>query len=267
MPTDARTARGRSGAPPPPRAAGAAARAAARGRARQPDRAPQRSASASSSSATSWVVKALVDATPISGPAWVSMPCGGEPPRRRAADVADRTQQGAAIARQLHRRQGVGGLAGLGDADHQHILAEQRLPVAVLRGVVDLGRQPGQALDQELPDEAGVPRGAAGDQVHPLHTAQAVGREPVVAEVDPGAVAVEVGADGVADGIGLLEDLLEHEVAEAALLDPAASQSRVSTGRSTGAPVTSTTSTPRWRISATSPFDRYTTRGCGAAAP
>ena len=76
-------------------------------------------------------------------------------PRRLAArDVGDRQQARAAALRLLHGGQGVGRLARLGDPDRQHLAVDDRLAVAVLGAVVDLHRDAGQALDQELADQA-----------------------------------------------------------------------------------------------------------------
>jgi hypothetical protein len=93
---------------------------------------------------------------------------GCQPGRLRAAHVADREQETAPLARQSHRRQGVRGLTRLRDPDHQGIRPDQRLAVPELRRVVDVARHPGQPLDVELADLGGVPRGTAGDHLHPL---------------------------------------------------------------------------------------------------
>ena len=50
-------------------------------------------------------------------------------------------------------RQGVGGLARLGDADDQRALVDDRIAVAELGGVLDLDRDPGQLLEHVLADQ------------------------------------------------------------------------------------------------------------------
>ena len=81
----------------------------------------------------------------------------------RAHDVGDRQHRGAALARQAHRRQRVGRLAGLRDADDEVAGADHRVAVAVLRGDVHLDRDPRPLLDRVAADQAGVVGGAAGD--------------------------------------------------------------------------------------------------------
>ena len=111
----------------------------------------------------SWAVKALVEATPISGPALVVMV-----PAAWRVTAAPTTLQ---MARVLEPRrdelglggEGVGGFAGLGDeeADGRRGVGEGGA-VAIFGGVVDVDAEAGEALDHEFAGEAGVPGGAAG---------------------------------------------------------------------------------------------------------
>ena len=115
-------------------------------------------------------------------------------------------------------RQRVGGLARLGDADHQRLGVHHRIPVAELRRVLDLDRKPGHLLQHVLADDAGMPRGPAGGDDDPLELL-----ELFVAEVeaaDPGGALVlqQVPPERVAEALRLLADLLEHEVGIAAPL-------------------------------------------------
>ena len=71
------------------------------------------------------------------------------------------------------RRQRVGGFAGLRDDDRRACSADDRVAIAVLGAVVDLDRQAGELLDEELADEAGVPGRAAGQNRDPLDRARA----------------------------------------------------------------------------------------------
>ena len=112
--------------------------------------------------AVSWAVKALVEATPISGPALVVMvPCGfaGD---GGADDVADGEGFGAFADELGLGGEGVGGLAGLGDEEADGVGVGDGVAVAVLGGVVDVDGEAGEALDHELAGEAGVPGGSAG---------------------------------------------------------------------------------------------------------
>ena len=92
---------------------------------------------------------------------------------------------------------------------------DDRVPVAELGAVVHLDRQVRQLLDQELPDQAGVPRGAAGDDADRVDGRRVVGH---VAEEHASRVERHPAEDGLADGLRLLVDFLEHEVLVAGLL-------------------------------------------------
>ena len=81
---------------------------------------------------------------------------------RRAHHVHQAERPGAAALRLAHRRQRVGGLAGLGDDDDQRPAVDHRVAVAELRGVLDLDRDPGHLLEHVLADERRVPGRAAG---------------------------------------------------------------------------------------------------------
>ena len=96
--------------------------------------------------------------------------------------------------------------------------ADHRIAVAVLGGDVHLDRDARPLLERVAADQAGVVRGAAGDDDDAVAVAQegVVDRAELV-EVDA------VGADGavgdrLGDGVRLLVDLLEHERLVAALL-------------------------------------------------
>ena len=112
--------------------------------------------------------------------------------------------------------QGVGGLAGLRDRDHQRAAVEHRVAVAELAGQLDLDRQPGPVLDRVLGEQPGVVGGAAGDDEDLVDLAQFLIGQPLLVEHDP--AVDEVAEQGVGDRGGLLGDLLEHEVLVAALL-------------------------------------------------
>ena len=64
-----------------------------------------------------------------------------------------------------------------------------------------------------------MPGGAAGGDDHAVHARQFIELAGHAVEARRAAVEVEAPARGHADGGGLLEDLLEHEVRIAALLD------------------------------------------------
>ena len=137
--------------------------------------------------------------------------------RLAAHHVGDRQHLGAALAGEPHRRQRVGGLARLGDPDHQVVGADHRVAVAVLGGDVHLDRHPRPLLDRVAADQAGVVGGAAGDDHDPPHAAQEVVVELDLGEVDAVVAGQPVG-DRLGDRVGLFVDLLQHEGLVAALL-------------------------------------------------
>ena len=103
----------------------------------------------------------------------------------RAHDVRDREHLRPALLRQAHGGERVGGLARLGDADDEVARPDDRVAVAVLGGDVHLDRDARPLLERVAADQAGVVRGAAGDD----DDAVAVAQEGVVdraelAEVD-----------------------------------------------------------------------------------
>jgi hypothetical protein len=89
------------------------------------------------------VVKALVEATPISGPARVRKLERGLAHDGRFRHVAD--GQGARLAEALgvlERGQGVGGLAGLRDGDDQGFRIRHGSAIAVFAGDLDAAGKP-----------------------------------------------------------------------------------------------------------------------------
>ena len=127
----------------------------------------------------------------------------------RAHHVRDRDRARALLARELHRLDRVARLAGLRDADHERAGVEHRVAVDPFARDVGLDRHARPLLDRVPRDDAGVVRGAAGDDHDAAQVAQLVlgHAEAVEHEV---AVADAV-ADRLGDAFGLLVDLLQHE--------------------------------------------------------
>ena len=136
----------------------------------------------------------------------------------RAHPVGEGEDGGAALAGEPHGGERVGRLAGLRDADHQVAGPDHGVAVAVLAGDVHLDADARPLLDRVAADQAGVVRGAAGDDDDAPGVAEhLVVDHPEVVEVDAVAAGGAVG-DRLRDGVGLLVDLLEHERLVAALL-------------------------------------------------
>ena len=108
--------------------------------------------------------------------------------------------------------QGVGGLAALGDPDHQRALVDHRIPVPELGGVFHFDRDPRQLLDEVLTDEAGMPTGAARGDDDPLELLELLVAQVEAIHARGPLLFQEMAPHRVLDGLRLLEDLLEHEV-------------------------------------------------------
>ena len=140
-------------------------------------------------------------------------------PRGHAAhDVADRDAVGALLPRLSQRRQRVGRLAGLGDHDHQLVLRRRSgcdsgtrtrsPPRPARRASASIRYLPTSPACHDVPQASTVT----------FWTARRVsGGDVQVLEEDLAPVERHAAEDRVADGRGLLEDLLEHEVPVAAL--------------------------------------------------
>ena len=142
-------------------------------------RAPGRASARAGTSTITWETKVFVAATPISRPARVNSTPSESRVAWRAHHVRDRQHARAVLAREAHRGERVGGLARLGDADHEVVLADDRVAVAVLGGDVHLDRHARPRLDRVAADEAGVVAGAAGDDHDPAQVAQDSSSKPM----------------------------------------------------------------------------------------
>ena len=131
--------------------------------------------------------------------------------------VGDRDDRTAPLAGKAGRGDRVGRLARLGDGDDQRVRVERRRAVAELRADVRADRQAGPVLERGGPDERGVEGAAAGDELDPGDVLEALGQPGDLVDHDP-VVPVDPPGDALAQRLGLLVDLLEHEVLVAALL-------------------------------------------------
>ena len=133
-----------------------------------------------------------------------------------AHHVADAVDKDIPAARQFHRCQRIGRLAGLRNGHHNVIGKENGVAVAEFRGVFHFHGQARKGLDQVFADEAGVPRGAVGDDDDPPRLFKAFAVVQDAREGDRVVFHVDASAHAFAQGVGLLEDFLEHEVRGAA---------------------------------------------------
>ena len=136
---------------------------------------------------------------------------------RRAVGVADRQHLRALGARVPDRLQGVGGLAGLADRDHQRGVVQDRVAVAELAGELDLDGDAAPVLDGVLGDHAGVEGGAGRDDDDLVDVAQLLVGQAHLVEVQRPLPRTPP-QQRVGDGARLLVDLLAHEPVVAVLL-------------------------------------------------
>ena len=206
----------------------------ARGRGRSPGRRARES----------WQVNALVEATPISGPASVGSTTSDS---RAMVEVRTLTIGGDALAlapcssaaspacrrsRPTARRTAT-----------SPPLRQRRLAVAELGGDVDLDGHARIALEPVLADEAGVVGGAAGRDGDARQ--MLAGSTPRSGRSTRASGHVDVVGQRVADDLGLLVDLLGHEVAVVALVDQQRAGHRLDrAARSTRLPLRSKISAP-----------------------
>jgi hypothetical protein len=92
-------------------------------------------------------------------------------------------------------------------------------PVAILRGILDLYRDPGQLLDGVAAHEAGVPRRTASENHDAPDLLALPGREVEAVEAGVALLEQEAAPECAPDALGLLADLLQHEVGVAPQLD------------------------------------------------
>ena len=174
-------------------------------------------ATASAASTISWQVKALVEATPISGPGQRRQHGFAFARDGRGRHVDDGERMHALLFGVAQRRQRIGGLAGLRNEDRQIALAQRRLAVAEFGGDIEFDRQRGQPLEPVFGDVAGIARGAAGDDRDALDVLEV--ERQFERQRHPLGRHVDVARQRVADHFGLLVNFLGHEVAIVGLVD------------------------------------------------
>ena len=143
----------------------------------------------------------------------------GEPAEVRSQDVADAENGAASLFGDAHRFNRVGGLTGLRHRDDERRRIDDRIAVAKLAGEFHLHRKPDERTQQVHADEARVVGAAATGDRDLADAAQEVARDLAQFATDVHVAAfVYTSGQRLLDDVGLLEDLLEHEMLEAALL-------------------------------------------------
>ena len=100
----------------------------------------------------------------------------------------------------------------MADGNHHRSLFHQRIPIAELAGIGAFGGHLGQILQQIVTDHSRMPGGALrGENVVPgLHQIARMVGQP--AQHNPAFFLLGPSAQAIADGVGLLENFLEHEM-------------------------------------------------------
>ena len=124
--------------------------------------------------------------------------------------------------RLLHRqgRQGVGGFPRLGDADRERVGAQRRRRITKFTGIKNACRDTGQLLQQIGAHLGRMAAGAAGQDLNPLHPLKnfSCQRQRHQWSCFPCHNLRQVPGHPKGSRFRLLVDLLEHEMAEAALI-------------------------------------------------
>ena len=135
----------------------------------------------------------------------------------RAHDVRDSHRTGAKTFGFAQGGQGIARLAGLADDNHEAARIHQGIAVAEFTGNVRFHRDPGEFLQIVFADKTGVVRRAAGNDKDLLDAPQVRFRPVQLGEIDGSLFLAQAAAHGLADGLRLFVNLLQHEMLEAAL--------------------------------------------------
>ena len=147
-----------------------------------------------------------------------------------AYGIDDAKDKGALAASQLNGSKGIGRFATLRDGKNDIIRTDDGIAVAELGGIFYLHGYLAEGLEELLANEACVPAGATGHDDEAAGTQEAVAIEVDGREVDVIALvlglnlqalvhSLQAASHTVFEALRLVEDLLEHEVREAALVE------------------------------------------------
>ena len=117
-----------------------------------------------------------------------------------AHHIAETHHEGALLLRLAHGGQGVGRFTGLGNGDDQVAAAEDRIAIAELGGLLDLGVDVREILERIFADEPGVQRGAAADENHPAELREFARRGAHAGKHRGAEIEIEAAADRVGQG-------------------------------------------------------------------
>ncbi len=133
----------------------------------------------------------------------------------RTDHIDDGKDVATALFRLAQRGHGVERFARLGDHDNERLVVHDGVAVAELGREHDLDIAAQQVLEVILADHADMVRRSAGDDKDAGKFAHLLDRELEIVEDD--LAVLDARGDGAAQRLGLLHDLLEHEVLVASL--------------------------------------------------
>ena len=134
-------------------------------------------------------------------------------------NVDDTNCQGTTLQAVAESHEGVGSLTGLGDEDASVVTEDRSLTVEEVGSQFDGDGDLSQVLESTADSHARVVRGTASDENQTSAAPDGADVLPKSTECDSLLLGVQATTHSVDDRLGLLENLLLHEVVEAALHD------------------------------------------------
>jgi hypothetical protein len=138
---------------------------------------------------------------------------------RRPDDVDHAERQRATLLGLFEGGERVGRLARLAHGDDDRAFIDDRVAIAELAGVLDLGRDFAEVLEEVLADHRGVEGGALPEQDDAAGANEIAGVVRHAAEHDVALAMIDAAPEAGLDRLALLVDLLEHVVWVAAEFD------------------------------------------------
>ena len=136
----------------------------------------------------------------------------------RGDHIAETHDKGPLLLRLPYGGERVGGLSRLRDRHDQIAASQDRVAVTELGGLLYLGMDTRDLLEGIFPDQTRMKRCSAPDKDHAVEIGEFAGRCSHACEYRNAVIQVQAAAEGVGQRIGLLVDLLEHEMIESPLL-------------------------------------------------
>ncbi|MCG3768264.1 MAG: hypothetical protein JW394_0368 [Nitrospira sp.] len=131
--------------------------------------------------------------------------------------IHDRNDPRPLLFRFTRCGQRVGRLAGLRDRDEEILFLDQRIAIAEFAGDIDLHRRAYHLLQQILPHQPRMPRGAAGHDPNPSDCGKLFRRQADIRQIGLAGIVGIPAAHRIEDCLRLFVNLLQHEMRKATL--------------------------------------------------